>query len=153
MLPASQIPTHLIPLTWLLTVSASQTMNIARYQHWLEFTQWHWKQWQTLFSWAPKSLQMVTAAMKLKDTCSLKEKEHIQATIYDRPRQHTKNQRHYFANKGPSIQSYGFFSSHVWMWESDHKENWALKNWCFWTLVLQDSWESLVPGGDQTSQS
>ena len=61
-----------------------------------------WKQCQTLFFWAPKSLQMVTAAMKLKDTCSLEEKEHIQATIYDKPRQHTKNQRHYFANNGPS---------------------------------------------------
>ena len=80
---------------------------------------------------------MVTAAMKLEDACSLEEKEHIQATIYDKPRQHTKNQRHYFANKGPPIQSYGFFSSHVWMWESDHKENWVLKNWCFWTVVLQ----------------
>ena len=58
--------------------------------------------------WAPKSLQMVTAAMKLKDTCSLEE-------IYDQPRQHIKKQRHYVANKGPSHQSYGFSSSHVWM--------------------------------------
>ena len=44
-----------------------------------------------------------------------------------------KKQRHYFANKGPFSQSYGFSSSHVWMWELDHKESWALKNWCFWT--------------------
>ena len=56
----------------------------------------------------PKSLQMVTAAMKLKDTYSLEE-------IYDQPRQHIKKQRHYFANKGPSSQGYGFSSSHVWM--------------------------------------
>ena len=44
--------------------------------------------------------------------------------------------RHYFANKGPSSQSYGFSSSHVWMWEVDYKESWAPKNWCFWTVVL-----------------
>ena len=45
-----------------------------------------------------------------------------------------KKQRHYFANKGPSSQSYGFSSSHIWMWELDYKESWALKNWCFWTV-------------------
>ena len=49
------------------------------------------------------------------------------------PRQHIKKQRHYFANKGPSSQCYGFSSSHVWMWELDYKESWAPKNWCFWT--------------------
>ena len=45
--------------------------------------------------------------------------------------------RHYFANKGPSSQSYGFSSSHGWMWELDYKESWAPKNWCFWTVVLE----------------
>ena len=45
--------------------------------------------------------------------------------------------RHYFANKGPSSQGYGFSSGHVWMWELDHKESWAPKNWCFWTVVLE----------------
>ena len=55
----------------------------------------------------------------------------------DRDRQHIKKQRHYFANKGPSSQGYGFSSSHVWMWELDHKESWAPKNWCFWTVVLE----------------
>ena len=74
-----------------------------------------WKQWQTLFFWTPQSLQIVTAAMKLKDTCSLEEK-------LWQPRQYVKKQRHYFANQGPSSQSYGFSSSHVWMWELDHKE-------------------------------
>ena len=54
-----------------------------------------------------------------------------------KPRQHIKKQRHYYANKGPSNQSYGFSSSHVWMWELDYKESWALKNWCFWTVVLK----------------
>ena len=54
----------------------------------------------------------------------------------DQPRQHIKKQRHYFANKGPSSQGYGFSSSHVWMWELDYKESWVPKNWCFWTVVL-----------------
>ena len=71
---------------------------------------------------------------------------------YDKPRQHKKKQRHNFANKGPSSQSYGFSSSHVWLWELDHKQSWALKNRCFSTVVL-DSWESLRLQGDQTSQS
>ena len=51
-------------------------------------------------------------------------------------------QRHYFANKGPSSQGYGFSSSHVWMWELDCEESWALKNWCFWTVVLEKTLES-----------
>ena len=53
-----------------------------------------------------------------------------------------KKQRHYFANKGPSSQGYGFSSSHVWMWELDHKETWAPKNWCFWTMELEKTLES-----------
>ena len=53
-----------------------------------------------------------------------------------------KKQRHYFTNKGPSSQSYGFSSSHALMWESDYKENWAQKNWCFWTVVLEKTFES-----------
>ena len=73
-----------------------------------------WKQCQTLFFWAPKSLQMVTAAMKLKDTYSLYEK-------YDQPRQHIQKQRHYFANKGPSSQGYGYSSGH------DGYESWTVK--------------------------
>ena len=58
---------------------------------------------------------------------------------YDQPRQHIKKQRHYFANKGPSSQSYGFSSGNVWMWELDYKESWAPKNWCFWTVVLEET--------------
>ena len=50
--------------------------------------------------------------------------------------------RYYFAKKGPSSQSYGFSSSHVWMWKWDHKESWAPKNWCFWTVVLEKTLES-----------
>ena len=60
---------------------------------------------------------------------------------YDKPRQHIKKQRHHFANKGLYSQSYGFFSSHVCMWDLDHKECWASKNWCFW-IVLEKILES-----------
>ena len=82
-----------------------------------------------------KSLQMVTAARNLKALAPWKKN-------YDQPRQHIKKQRHYFANKGPSSQSYGFSSSYVWMWELDYKESWAPKNWCFWTVVLEKTLES-----------
>ena len=58
------------------------------------------------------------------------------------PRQHIKKQRHYFANKGPSSQGYGFSSGHVWMWELNYKKCWVPKNWCFWTVVLEKTLES-----------
>ena len=76
----------------------------------------------------------------------------------DQPRQHIKKQRHYFAYKGQSSQSYGFSSSHVWMWEFHYKESWALKNWSFSTMVLEKIPESpldckeiqpIHPKGDQ----
>ena len=73
--------------------------------------------------------------MKLKDAFFFKKS-------YDQPRQHIKKQRHYFANKGPSSQSYGFSSSHVWMWELDYKESWALKNEFFWSMMLEKTLES-----------
>ena len=92
-----------------------------------------WKQWQTLFSWAPKSLWLVTTAMKLKDTCSLEEKLWQIWRI--------KKQRHHFADKGPYSQSYGFSSSHVQMWKLDHKQGWASKTQCFQTVVLEKTSE------------
>ena len=61
---------------------------------------------------------------------------------YDQPRQYTKKQRYYFANKSPSSQGYGFSSGYVWMWELNYKESWAPRNWCFWTLVLEKTLES-----------
>ena len=96
-----------------------------------------WKWWETFSPWIPKSLQMVTAAMKLKAACSWKKS-------YDQPRQHIKKQRHYFANKGPSSQSYGFSSSQVWMWELDYKKAEcrridAFKLWC-WRKLLRVPW-------------
>ena len=78
---------------------------------------------------------------------------------YDQPRQHIEKQRHHFVNKGLSSQGCGFSSSHVWMWELDYKESWVLKNWCFWTVVLEKTLESPLdckeiqpvhPKGDQS---
>ena len=63
---------------------------------------------------------------------------------YDKPRQHIKKKRHHFANKGLYSQSYGFSISHIWMWELDHNETWAPKNWCFWNVVLEKTFESPV---------
>ena len=94
-----------------------ETMETVRYFIFLD-----WK----------KSLQIVTAVMKLKDTCSWKKS-------YDQSRQNIIKQRHYFTNKGLSSQGYGFSCSQVWMWELDYKESWALKNWWFWTGVGEHS--------------
>ena len=78
---------------------------------------------------------------------------------YDQPRQHIEKQRHYFVNKGLSGQGYDFSSSHVWMWDLDWKESWALKNWFLWTVVLEKTLESPLdckeiqpvhPEGDQS---
>ena len=77
--------------------------------------------------------------------CSHEIKRHLllgRKVMNDQPRQHIKKQRHYFANKVLSSQGYGFSSSHVRMWELDYKESWALKNWCFWTVVLKKTLES-----------
>ena len=60
----------------------------------------------------------------------------------DKPRQCIKKQTHHFADKGLYSQSYGFSSSHVWMWELDHKEGWPPKNWCFWIVVPEKTLES-----------
>ena len=73
--------------------------------------------------------------MKLKDAFSWKKS-------CDQPKRHIKKQRHYFANKGPSSQNYGFSSSHVWMRELGYKGSWALENWWFWTMVLEKTLES-----------
>ena len=108
------------------------------------------KQWLSLSFWAPKPLQVVTAAMKLKDT--------PWKQSYDQPRQHIKKQRHYFTNKGSSSQGYCFSSSRVWMWELDYKESWAPKDWCFWTVVLEKTespldWKEIQPVHPKGDQS
>ena len=61
---------------------------------------------------------------------------------YDQPRQYIPKQRHYFVNKSLSSQGYSFSTGYVWMWELDCKESWALKNWCFWTVLLEKTPES-----------
>ena len=90
-----------------LNIQKTKIMASGPITSW-EIDQKRWKQWQTLFWGAPKSLHMVTAAMKLKDAYSLE-------GSYDQPRQYIEKQRHYFANKGLSSQGYGFSSGHVWM--------------------------------------
>ena len=74
--------------------------------------------------------------------CSHEIKRYSLKKSYDKPRQHIKKWRHYFFNKGPSSQGYGFSSGHVWMCGLDCKESWAPKNWCFWTVVLEKTLES-----------
>ena len=78
---------------------------------------------------------------------------------YDQPRGYIKKQGHYFATKGPSSESYGFSSSHVWMWELDYKQSCTRKKWCFWTVVLEKTLDSPLdckeiqlvhPKGDQS---
>ena len=106
-----------------------------------------WKPWHTLFSWAQKSLQMATVAMKLKDACSLEEKQW-------QPRQCIKKHRNYFAFKGLYCQSYVFFfffffsSSHIWMWDLDDKKGWEPKNWFLRTVVLEKILESPLDSKD-----
>ena len=90
------------------------------------------KQWQTF------SGSKITA----DGDCSLEMLYAPWKKSYDQPRQHIKKQRDYVAHKYLSSQSYGFSSSHVWMWELDYKERWPPRNWCFWTVVLEKTLES-----------
>ena len=94
-----------------------------------------WKQYQTLFFGAPKSLQMVPAAMRLKETCSLEEKLWPTWIAYSKAET-------LLCQQSLSSQSYGFSSSPVWMWELDCKESWVLKNWCFGTVMLEKTLDS-----------
>ena len=94
-----------------------------------------WKQWQILFSWSPKSLHMVTAAMKLKD-------DPLRKALTNLDSIHLKKQRYHFAHKSPYSQSYGF-PVVMYRWESwTVKKDWAPKNWCFWTAVLEKTLET-----------
>ena len=93
-----------------------------------------------------KLFYMLMYQLSFQDACSLEEK--LWPTW-----QCIKKQKHYFVKKGPSSQSYGFSSSHVWKWELDYKEYWAQKNWCCWTVVLEESWESLGQQRDPISPS
>ena len=95
-----------------------------------------WKHWPTLFLGGSKITADGDCSHEIKKMLAPWKKS------YGRPRQHVKKQRHYFANKGLSSQSYGFASSYVWMSELDYKEGWVPNNWCFWTVVLEETLES-----------
>ena len=88
-----------------------------------------WKHWQTIFL-GSKITEDGDWSHETKRNFSLEKS-------YDKPREWIKKQRHYFANKGLSSQGHGFSSGHVCMWELDYRESWALKDWCFWTVVLE----------------
>ena len=93
-----------------------------------------WKQWETFLggskitAYGDCSHEIKTLAPWMRS--------------HEQPRQHIEKQRHYFADKGPYSQSYGFSSSHVWMWELDCKESWMPKNWCFWLVLSEKILES-----------
>ena len=94
-----------------------------------------WKQWQILFLGGSKITTDGDCSHEIKRHLLLGRKAMTQLDSI-------LKSRHYFANKGPSSQSYGFSSSHVYMWELDYKESWGPKNWCFWTVVLEKTLES-----------
>ena len=95
-----------------------------------------WKQWLTLFFGGCKITADIDCSHEIKRCLLLGRKvlTNLDSILKSRDIK--------FANQGPSSQSYGFSSSHVWMWELDYKENWAPKNWCFWTVVLEKTLES-----------
>ena len=97
-----------------------------------------WKQWQTLFWGGGSKITAVGDCSHEIKRCLL-----LGRKIMTNLDSILKKQRHYFADKGLSSQSYGFYSGHVWMWELDYKENWMLKNWCFWIVVLEKTQASL----------
>ena len=110
-------------------------MGFSRWEYWSHHFManiWgkKWKQWQILFSWPPHITADGDWSHEIKTLTPWKES-------CDKPRQHIKKQKHHFANKGPYSQTYGLFSSHIYMWELDHKEGWGLKNWLFQTVVLE----------------
>ena len=95
-----------------------------------------WKQWQALFLGVSKITADGDCSHEIKRCLLLGRKVMTNLDCV------LKKQRHYFVNKGPSSQGYGFSSGHVWMWELDYKESWEPKNWCFWTVVLEKTLES-----------
>ena len=99
-----------------------------------------WKKMETVTDFI-----FLSSKITVDSECSheIKRRLFLGKKSYDKPRQQVQKQRHYFATKGPSSESYGFSSGHVWMWELDHpSEGWAPKNWCFQTVVLEKILES-----------
>ena len=119
-------------------------------------TQWTWV-WVDSSSWGwigrPGVLQFMGSQRVVHDSATELNWIVPWMKSYEQPRHYVKNQRHYFANKVLSSQSYGFSSSHVRTWGLGHKGSWVPKNWCFWTVVIEKSLESLGLQGCQISQS
>ena len=88
------------------------------------------------FSWAPKSLQVVDCSHEMKRCCSLEVMTNLDSIF--------KGRDSSLPTKVHIVKAVVFSSSHVWMWELDHKEGWVLKNWCFWSVVLKNNLESLL---------
>ena len=118
-----------------LNIQKIKTMTSSPITSWQMEKQWKWR--QTLFFGGSN----ITA----DGDCSHEIKRHLLLgrKVMTNLEGILKN-RHYFANKGPSSQGYGFSSSHVWIWELDYKGSWVPKIWCFWTVVLEKTLESLL---------
>ena len=101
----------------------------------------NWKQWQILFSWPLKSLWMVPVAHEMKRCLILRRKPMTNLESLLKSRDITL-----LTDKGPYSQSYGFYSSHIWIWKLDHKEGWAQANWPFQIVVLEKTLESPMDG-------
>ena len=106
--------------------------EMAGWHHWLDGHE---------FGWTP-GVGDGQGGLVCCDSWGRKESDTTERLIWSDLRQHIEKQRNYFVNKGLSSQGYGFSGSHVWMWELDYKESWTLKNWCFWTVVLEKTLES-----------
>ena len=106
-----------------------------------------WKQWQTLFLGGSKIIADGDCSHKIKRHLLLRRKAMTNLDSMLKSRDIT------LSTKVHLLKATVFSSSHVWIWELDYKESWAPKNWCFWTVVLEDSWESLRLQGDPTSPS
>ena len=124
---------------------APPSLGFSRQEHWSglpfpspvhESEKWKWNRSVMSNSSRPHGLQP-TRLLHPWDFPGKNTGVECHCLLHYKPRQHTKKQRHHFANKGPYSQRYGFSSSHVWMWELDHKGSWVLKNWCVWAVVLE----------------
>ena len=105
------------------------------------------KLYQVLLTYVPGQTIFLGSKITANGDCSHKIKTLAPwKKRYDNPRQHTKKQRHYFADKSPYHQTYAFSSTHVGMWELNHKEGWTLKNWCSWAVVLEKTLKSPLVG-------
>ena len=118
----------------------------------------NWKENISKFSWEKSKWFYLLSDNEWPQKYSVAKLLTLQRWNYDKPDSISKCRDKHFANKGPSSQSYGSSSGHVWMWELDHEEGWAPNNWCFWTVVLEKTLESPLdckeiqpvhPKGDQ----